>query len=124
VATNPFIWTGVIETETLIQVIRVNALDANSIPEEMGTFEKPQPSPALAAAMKTQAGKIFLDFARFPWAQVDESEQGYIVSLRDLRFYRPSAQSQGFTLKVELDNRLQVRSEAFYFAGPRVPGHD
>ena len=44
--------------------------------------------PALAAAMKTQAAKVFLDFARFPWAQVDESEEGYRVSLSDLRFYR------------------------------------
>ena len=73
VALNPFTWTGVVETETAFHVVSVNALDANGVPEEMETFEKPQPSPALTAAMKTRAGKIFLDFARFPWAQVDES---------------------------------------------------
>ena len=87
VAVNPFTWTGVVETEASFHVVSVNALDANGVPEEMGTFEKPQPSPALAAAMKTPAGKIFLDFARFPWAQVDESEEGYQVSLSDLRFF-------------------------------------
>ena len=119
VAMNPFTWTGVVETETSFQVVRVNALDPIGLPEGMGTFEKPQPSPALAAAMQTRAGKIFLDFARFPWAQVDESEQGYLVRLRDLRFYRPWAQSRGFTLEVELDKNLQTRSETFYFTATR-----
>jgi inner membrane protein len=124
VAVNPFTWTGVVETESSFHAVRVDALDANGLPEKLGTFEKPQPSPALAAAMQTRSGKIFLDFARFPWAQVDESEQGYLVSLRDLRFYNPSAQSRSFTLEVELDKNLQTRSEIFYFLAPRRPGHD
>jgi len=119
VAVNPFTWTGVLETETSFHVVQENARDANGLPEELGTFEKPQASPALEAAMKTRAGKIFLDFARFPWAQVDESEQGYRVSLRDLRFYHAAAQSRGFTLEVELDNNLRARSQTFYFVGPR-----
>ena len=109
VAINPFTWSGVVETETAFHVGSMNALDGSGVPEEMETFEKPQPSPALAAAMKTHAGKVFLDFARFPWAQVDESEQGYRVSISDLRFYRPSAPSRSFTLEVELDKNLQTR---------------
>lgn len=115
---NPFTWMGVVETETAFHVVMVNALNANGIPEEVGTFEKPQPSPALAAAMKTPAGKIMLNFARFPWAQVEESEEGYRVSLCDLRFYNESAQSRGFTLEVELDKSLHAHSEIFYFAAP------
>lgn len=124
VALNPFTWTGVVETETSFQVVGVNAPDANGIPEEMGTFEKPQPSPALAAAMQTRSGKIFLDFARFPWAQVEESEQGYLVSLRDLRFFHPSAPSGSFTLEVELDNNLRARSETFSFTGDGTRKND
>jgi inner membrane protein len=124
VAVNPFTWTGVVETETAFHVARVNTLEASGLPEEMGTFQKPQMSPALATAMKTRAGKIFLDFARFPWAQVDESEEGYGVSLCDLRFYQSPSPSRGFTLEVELDKNLRTRSENFYFAAPRRPGHD
>ena len=120
IAVNPFTWMGVVETETSFHVAGVNALDAKGLAEEMGTFEKPQPSPALAAAIKTQAAKVFLDFARFPWAQVDGSEQGYLVSFCDLRFYHPSAQSRSFTLEVELDKNLQPRSETFYFTAPRA----
>jgi len=123
-AVNPFIWLGVVETESSFHVVRANALDANALPEELGTFEKPQPSPALAAAMKTRGGKVFLDFARFPWAQVDDTEEGYRVSLRDLRFDHASGQSRNFTFVVELDKNLQSRTEAFYFAGPPRRGGD
>ncbi|MFZ0961498.1 MAG: metal-dependent hydrolase [Terriglobia bacterium] len=121
VVVNPFTWMGVVETDASFHVVRVNALDASGLPEELETFAKPQMSPALAAAMKTRGGLIFLDFARFPWAQVDESEEGYKVSLRDLRFFHEPAQSRSFTLQVELDKNLQTRSETFYFAAPR--GH-
>jgi inner membrane protein len=123
-AVNPFSWTGVVETESSFHVTRVNALDANGLPEEIGTFQKPAMSPALAAAMNTRAGKVFLDFARFPWAQVDASEDGYRVSLCDLRFYHDAAQSRGFTLEVELDKNLRTRSEAFYFAAPKSGTRD
>jgi inner membrane protein len=117
-AVNPFTWVGVVETETAFHVVLINALNANAVPVETGSFEKPQPSLALASAMKTRGGKIFLDFARFPWAQVDPTEDGYHVSLCDLRFYRPSAQSRNFILDVELDKNLWLRSEAFYFTAP------
>jgi hypothetical protein len=100
----------------------MNTLSTNGVPEDVGTFEKPQMSPPLRAAMKTPGGEIFLDFARFPWAQVNESEQGYSVSLQDLRFYRTATQSQGFTLEVDMDKNLATRSEQFYFAAPPHPG--
>ena len=110
---------GVVETETSFHVVSVNALDANGQPEEMETFEKPQPSPALAAAMKTPAAKVFLDFARFPWAQVEESELRLSRELERpavLWLLGPVAR---FYPGVELDKNLQTRSEAFYFAAPR-----
>ncbi len=121
---NPFTWTGVVETESSFQVFRVNSLDANSEPEELSTFEKPQMSPPLRAAMETRPGKIFLNFARFPWAQVDEDDQGFLVSISDLRFARGSPQSRGFTLEIDLDNSLLTRSEVFYFGSPPGPGKD
>jgi len=116
---NPFTWMGVVETETSFHVVHINTLNANSMPEDVGTFEKPQPSPALTAAMRTRSGRIFLDFARFSWAQVEESDEGYRVNLCDLRFYNESARSRGFTLEVELNNNLRTRSENFYFAAAR-----
>jgi len=119
VAVNPFAWVGVVETESSFHVVRVNALDANALPEEIETFKKPQASPALAAATKTRGGKIFLNFARFPWAEVEGTDEGYEVSLQDLRFYQSSTQSRNFILEVELDQNLRSRSEAFYFTAPK-----
>src|ERR1019366_5254472 len=91
--------------------------------EEIEAFEKPQPSPALAAAMKTRSAVIFLDFARFPMAEVNESDEGYTVSINDLRFFNPGNQSRGFTLEVALDKNLRTHSENFYFTPPWDTGH-
>lgn len=121
---NPFAWTGVVETETSFLVLQVNALDPDNPPETIRTFNKPEPSPALEAAMQTRTGRIFMDFARFPWGKVDESGEGFLVSLRDLRFYRGSAQSRSFVAEIELDNTRQTRSESFRFASPVRPGED
>ena len=118
VALNPFSWVGVVETGTAFHVFALNALDADGPPADEQTFEKPQPSPTLAAAMQTPSAKVFLDFARFPWAQVDETGDSYRVSMEDLRFFHFSAQTRSFVLEVELDKNLQTRSEAFYFAAP------
>ncbi|MGO8813572.1 MAG: metal-dependent hydrolase [Terriglobia bacterium] len=118
VAMNPFTWTGVVETETAFHVGSFNALDGSGVPDEMETFVKPPSSSALTAAMSTTAGKVFLDFARFPWAQVNETDDGYQVSIEDLRFLSISSQSRSFTLEVELNKNLQSRFEAFYFSAP------
>lgn len=118
VTLNPFAWTGVVETESGFHIVGVNALNANAEPEEIEAFEKPQPSPALDAAMKISAARIFLDFARFPWGQVENNDEGYEVSFSDLRFYRAATPARSFTLEVELDRRLQTVFAYFYFAAP------
>ncbi len=112
---NPFDWVGVVETDSSFHVVSVDARDTGADPEELETFPKPQPSEALAAAMKTPAGKTMLGFSRFPWAQVDASDEGYQVSICDLRFYNPAARSRGFTLEMILDKNLRPLSQAFYF---------
>ena len=121
---NPFVWTGVVETEAFLHVLHVNALDPNSPPEEVGTFNKPEASPALEAAGKTRTGRIFMDIARFPWGHVEESEDGFLVSLRDLRYYTGPAQSRNFVADIELDKNLRSRSESFRFTAPLRPGED
>jgi inner membrane protein len=120
---NPFAWTGVVETATSFLVLQVNALDPNDPPQTIRTFEKPKPSPALEAAVQTRVGRIFMGFARFPWGTINESDEVFLVSLRDLRFYRGST-SRNFVAEIELDKKLRPRSEVFYFAAPRRPGED
>ena len=114
---NPFSWTGVVETESAYHVLPANALDSDVDATNTEVFRRPQPSPALDAALKTRTGAIFASFARFLWAEVYENDDGSEVLLRDLRFYSPSSPSPGFVARIELDKDLRARSESFSFTG-------
>ncbi|HEY6330261.1 MAG TPA: metal-dependent hydrolase [Blastocatellia bacterium] len=65
--------------------------------------EQPSLSPEIADAIRrSKPGRAFLNFARFPTAQVVTRDDGYSVTLTDSRF--------GLTLKAELDRDLNVKS--------------
>jgi inner membrane protein len=114
---NPFQWTGIAETESAIHVLPVNALDSDIDMERDRVFHKPDSTPALTMATKTPRAEIFLDFARFPWAQVEDSGDGYDVRILDLRFLSPSSRLQTFTYEIRLDKNFQILSESFSFIG-------
>lgn len=123
VPVNPFEWTGVVETDSAFHVLAANALASDVDAERTRVFRKAEPVPALDAAMRTRTASIFLDFARFPWGNVEESDDGYEVTLRDLRFVRSAMSPRGFVVDVGLDKNLRVRSESFRFsASPRRDG--
>ena len=118
---NPFEWTGVVETDTTYDVLPANALENDVDPRSALEFHKPQASPALDTALKTSTGRIFMDFAMFPWAEVEESEEGFEVRIRDLRFSTNNG-GGGFIAEIEMDSALRVRSESFHFRAPVRPG--
>jgi inner membrane protein len=119
---NPFVWTGVVETDSSFHVLSANALDNDVRPESARVLHKLEPSAALEAAWKTRTATIFSHFARFPWAQVEESEDGFVVTLCDLRFFSRLPHRRGFVVGIELDKNLQVRSESFSFWAPTRAG--
>jgi hypothetical protein len=80
-------------------------------------FHKPEASPALEAALKTRTGRIFMDFARFPWAQAEENAEGFDVQIRDLRYYT-NYEGGRFLTEIQMDKALRVRSESFSFGVP------
>ena len=112
---NPFAWTGVVETDTTYEVLSVSALENDVDPRSALEFHKPPDSPALDVALQTRTGRIFMDFARFPWAEADESDEGFDVQIRDLRFY--SNNGGGFLTEIKMDKALRVSSESFSFTG-------
>src|SRR3989454_831286 len=114
---DPFAWTGVAETDSSFPVLPANARDDDVDAERARVLHKPEPSPVLDAAMKARTAVIFANFARFLWEQVAETEDGYEVTLRDLRFYAPDDERHGFVAKIRLDKSLRVRSESFSFLG-------
>jgi inner membrane protein len=114
-ALNPFDWSCVVETDSAFYALNASALDSDVDAGYAEAFHKPAPSPALAAAMKSHVGHAFMDFARFPWSQVEEDQDGYTVRIRDLRF---GATSLGrFEATIGLDRNLAVRDQSFSFMG-------
>jgi len=114
---NPFAWTGVVETDSVFHVLPANALGGDVDAEDTRVFRKAESSPALEAAMKTRTASLFLDFARFPWGQVLETDDGFHVTLQDLRYISFAPERWGFTVEVNLDKDLRVRSESLSFSG-------
>jgi inner membrane protein len=117
---NPFEWTGVVETESAYEVLQANAIEDDVDPRSAQEFRKPAASPALDAALKTRTGRVFMDFARFPWAQARENDDGFDVQIRDLRFFTNDTE-RSFLAEIEMDKAWRVLSESFSF---RAPDHE
>jgi len=112
---NPFEWSGVVETDTAFHLLPASALASDVDAAHAESFHKPDPSPALEAALKSRVGRIFMDFARFPWAEVEENPDGYEVRIRDLRF--GAGPTGRFEATIDLDGNLAVRGQDFSFTG-------
>ena len=116
-ASNPFSWVGVVETASAFHVLSLSALNTEVNPDPLLVFHKPEPSRALEAVMATRTARVFDGFARFLWVRVEENEEGYQATLRDLRYASPDAQRPSFVAEIKLDKDLAVRSETFSFSG-------
>lgn len=119
---SPFEWTGVVETDSAFHLLPANVMGDDLDLAAQRVFHKPEPSAALNAALGTRTGRIFSDFARFPWTEVDEGDDGFSVSVRDLRFFGSLSRRRSFVMNVELDKNLHVRSESFSFSSPERKG--
>jgi inner membrane protein len=114
-ATNPFDWTGVVETRSSYYLLDLSSLASGVDLDQAQVLHKPEPSKALAAAEKAETAKIFLNFARFPWAITFGTENGSTVYMRDLRFASPDSSRWGFVVEVQMDKAFQVRRQSFSF---------
>jgi inner membrane protein len=115
--TNPFDWTGVVESSQAFYVLPVDVLAGRVAQQEARVYHKAEPSPALKSALATRTARVFMDFARFPWSEAVPSERGPTVIIRDLRFQPANSQRGGFAIQVQLNNELNVLSEEFSFTG-------
>jgi inner membrane protein len=115
---NPFDWTGVAETRSSYYLLDVNALASGIDMNGSEVLRKPPPSKPLSVAESTNAANIFLRFARFPWAVVLGTEEGFTVYIRDLRFASPNSPQWAFVLEVQLSRSLRVRHQSFSFLRP------
>jgi membrane-bound metal-dependent hydrolase YbcI (DUF457 family) len=110
-------WHGVVETESALNEIDVDAASPNTFdPESSLRLFKPEPSPALDAARNTFAAKRFLATAQIPKASLEKTEAGYVVVLRDLRYAAAGETQHEVAALIQLDLNNRVTSQQLVWA--------
>jgi membrane-bound metal-dependent hydrolase YbcI (DUF457 family) len=110
-STSPFKWYGVVVTETALIRVDVPILGLTFDPTRGEVFFKPEGSAALEAARATPAASLFLSFARFPYAHITTSDDGFHVEITDLRFDVHSPPGRTITASIDLDQQSHVVKE-------------
>ena len=119
---DPFRWHGVVETAAFFETVPVNSRTTEVRDEEGILYYKPPETPVLEAAKRSYFGRVYLDWAVFPYArqqQLDEATRTYLVNFQDLRYTYPSrrrgAPLGGFVL---LGPQLNVMLEGMNSSRP------
>jgi inner membrane protein len=117
---SPFRWHGVVETRNFFETIPVNSM-APDIDMELGIlFYKPQETPQLEAAKAAHLGRVYLDWAAFPFTRQSmlEGGAGYLVDFQDLRYTYPGSRRAPLGAFVLLNPDNQVVDEGMNSSRP------
>jgi inner membrane protein len=113
---NPLAWSGVVETDNALFNLQVPlGLGAAFDPEMADVHFKPQPSLALNNAIASATAAAFLNYARFPLANVEPSGAGFEVRIRDMRFASELRGQRGIIAVIGLNAQSQVIAERLEF---------
>ena len=108
---SPSRWHGIVETERALHYLEVDLASGKSFdPDAAIVSYKPEPSPPLEAAGKTDTARRFLQVARFPKASVEKTQTGYRVEIRDFT-YTKDARAKHVMAVVETDLNAAVTSQ-------------
>ena len=106
---SPFLWHGIIETESALHLVQVpTSRLSNFDPESAVHIHKPEPSPFLDAAQNTEAARRFLAIARFPKATIQPGAEGFSVELRDLKYDALGHDSKAVVAEINLTTTGRV----------------
>ena len=89
---NPFRWHGVVETADFLETVPVNSLGPDVDDAQGRVFYKPEETEVLRVAESTYFGRVYLDWAVFPYVREQKLEgetRGYFVDFQDLRYTYP-----------------------------------
>ena len=110
-------WHGIVETESAVDEIDVNVIAASDFdPDSSLRIFKPEASPALGAARNTSVARRFLATSQIPKASVEQTETGYVVILRDLRYAAAGETKHEVAAYIELDRNNQVTAQELVWA--------
>jgi inner membrane protein len=116
---NPFRWSGVVETRDYFETLPVDSLTPEVDPQNQSVlYYKPPETDATLAAKKTYLGRVYLDWAFYPFLETEQlqpSDQGTIVRFQDLRFASIKRRNKSpLSACVLLDPQLHPVSAGFH----------
>jgi membrane-bound metal-dependent hydrolase YbcI (DUF457 family) len=118
----PFDWHGVVVTDDTMEEVEVPLGPGREFDPHMSeTHFKPEESPTLDAAERTDAAKRFLAYARFPFATVRPLEGDYRVEIHDLRFPPDDTEPANIFVRIDVSGEMQIRRQGFRFASSPYP---
>ena len=121
-ATSPFLWHGIVETERAMQELDVGIFAGSAFDSDSGvTLFKPEASPALDQAQRTEAAKKFLAAAQFPKADIEKTADGYEVELRDLRYAGIGETRREIRARIDLDANGKILNDELIWARNAKP---
>ena len=85
---SPFSWNGVVETPDAFHLLPVNSSSGEVDPDNLQVLLlKPEETPVTLAAKRSHLGRVFLDWAKYPFVTTEPIEGGrHEVQFEDLRF--------------------------------------
>jgi inner membrane protein len=118
---DPFHWYGVVETPTFFALAPVDSLTPEVDPDgNMEIRYKPEETPVTLEAKKSYAGRVFLDWAKYPITETETlppPQEGYIVRFQDLRFagiaIAGGRSRRALTRAVRIDKNLKVVGDVY-----------
>lgn len=116
---DPLLWFGMVETDSAILDLEVPLAPGRSFdPDASALHFKPQPSPTLKNAVASPAAVEFLNFARFPLANVQREGDGYVIRLRDMRLASYAGARRDLVAVIEEDAQSHVTDGRIEFDTP------
>lgn len=120
---SPFHWSGVVEAQNFFAIMTVESLTPEVDPSgDMRVIYKPEETPVTVAAKSSHLGRVYLDWAQYPFTETEQVPGGYLVRFRDLRYAYPGSKGQSVLgSSVELDHNLNVIAENVGRRSQRIP---
>jgi inner membrane protein len=109
---NIFRWYAVAETSDFFATSDFDARTGKLDMRELRFYHKQPDTPATVAAKRSYAGRVYLDWAEYPWISQSATGADTVVYLKDLRFDYPARRGTGtLACTVELDGNFHVVGE-------------
>lgn len=107
-----FTWHGVVETQSLVCLVGVPVGPGKSFdPESADCLHKPEVSPELDAAQKTDIAQKYLQAMPLPRAAVARTQDGYEVVIRSMRDTAERETRHRVAARILLDSRFGITVE-------------